>query len=66
MKQLCEGRVAAGAGRLMTRLAGEVADGFLAHGFTTPEYQLGLTAQRAELLLRRLRASEAPRASVRG
>ncbi len=28
----------AGVGQLMTRAAGEVADGFIAHGFTTPEY----------------------------
>jgi probable F420-dependent oxidoreductase len=28
----------AGVGDLMTRVAGEVADGFLAHGFTTPRW----------------------------
>ncbi|HEU5148980.1 MAG TPA: TIGR03617 family F420-dependent LLM class oxidoreductase [Iamia sp.] len=38
----------AAVGPLMTRVAGEVADGLLAHGFTTPEYLRDVTLPALE------------------
>jgi probable F420-dependent oxidoreductase len=39
----------AGVGPEMTRVAGEVADGYMAHGFTTPEYFRAVTLVQLDL-----------------
>jgi probable F420-dependent oxidoreductase len=49
----------AGVGPAMTAVAGEVADGYLAHGCTTPEYLRAMTLPQLETGL--LRTGRSPR-----